>query len=82
MEGAKYSKEAPFTDPVVRCSSCGVLLLHDTIQKYGCCKKCGNRRVTNVRIMTDKEMQSLKAKGGMEDFIAIFEGVDDDGEDL
>lgn len=66
-----------FTDPVVRCMSCSQLILMGTVTKMGCCPKCGNKRVTNVRTLTEEEMGNLKEKGGLEDFLAEFEGVDD-----
>lgn len=69
--------EKGFLDPVVRCMSCGQLLLIDSISKNGCCLKCGNKRVTNVRTLTEEEMAKLKERGVSEDFLREFEEVDD-----
>lgn len=64
-------------DPVVRCMSCSELLTVPSMKKLGCCHKCGNKRVTNVRTLSEKEMDKLKAKGGFDDFISLFEEVED-----
>ena len=64
-----------FNDPVVRCDSCHVLLERSNLQKLGMCKKCGNRRVRNVLVMSDVEITQLKEWGIDPDFIALFEEV-------
>jgi hypothetical protein len=65
-----------FIDPVVRCDSCQELLLRKTIQEIGCCSKCGNRRLKNVRILQPEEMEQLKEWNVDPEFIAIFEQVE------
>lgn len=69
--------EKGFTDPVVRCMSCSQLMLIGSVKKSGCCPKCGNKRVTNVRTLTEEEMGKLKDKGVSQTFLDEFEGADD-----
>ena len=64
-----------FSDPVVRCLSCGQLLFMETVKQLGCCHKCGNKRVTNVRTLNDAELEKLKAKGVSSVWLDEFEEV-------
>lgn len=74
----KYSKDAPFTDPVVRCDSCQELILREKLCKLGMCPKCGNRRVRNVMVMSPDEWEKVKGWDLDPDWLAIFEAVNDD----
>ena len=74
----KYDPDAAFEDPVVRCCDCQTLIFREAIRKYHGCPKCGNKRVRNVLNMTETEMAKLKKKGVDPEFIALFEGVEDD----
>ena len=74
----KYSKDAPFTDPVVRCDSCQSLVLREKMLKIGMCTECGNRRMRSVQIMKPEEWQQVKSWGVDPDFIALFEEVADE----
>lgn len=73
----KYSKDAPFTDPVVRCDSCQVVVRAETIRKLGMCPDCGNRRVKNVLMMKPEEMARCKEWGVDPEWIALFHEVND-----
>ena len=64
-----------FTDPVVRCCDCQKLITREEIKKFGMCPGCGTKRVKNVTLLTEKEMEELKARGISEDFFKLFEGV-------
>lgn len=71
-----------FTDPIVRCMSCSQLMLVGSIAKTGCCPKCGNKRVTDVRTLTDDELKRLRTermreKGVTEEFLSEFQEVPD-----
>ena len=74
----KYDKDGPFMDPIVRCCDCQKLILRPQIKKFYGCPRCGNKRVRNVLAMTESEMDWLKKKKVDPDFIALFEGVEDD----
>lgn len=64
-----------FTDPVVRCVDCASLITRQDVQKFGMCPNCGCKRVKNVLIMNDKEINELKEKNISPEFIALFEPV-------
>ena len=74
----KYSKEAPFEDPIVRCCECNKIVIKLKLKEQGMCPYCGNRRVRNVLTMSDEEMTKLKDQGVDTAFIALFEGVEDE----
>ena len=73
---AKYGKDAPFNDPVVRCDSCRNLIFTDTLRKDGHCNHCGNRKVREVRFLDQHEMDVLKARNVDPDFLAMFQAKD------
>lgn len=73
----EYSKDGPFTDPVVRCDSCRRLLLAETLRKEGCCK-CGMRKIRNVASFDEDELEKMKKWGVDPDFLKLFEAVDDE----
>jgi hypothetical protein len=52
------------------------LLLRTTIHELGCCSKCGNKRIKNVRILQIDEMARLKEWNVDPEFIALFEQVE------
>ena len=72
----KYDRDAPFEDPVVRCTECSELLLREVIHKLGMCSKCGNKRMRNVLVLSVEEMQELKDKNIDPEFLKLFEGVE------
>lgn len=71
----KYSKEAPFMDPVVRCDGCQKLVRVAFLQEKGGCI-CGNKRVKELRHLSQEEYNSLKAE--FPDFAAVFDPMGDD----
>lgn len=75
----KYDKDGPFNDPIVRCASCQKIILRETIRDAGMCPVCGNRRVTNVLLLSEEEMANLKTRNIDPDFLELFEGRDIDG---
>ena len=74
----KYSKDAPFEDPIIRCDSCQAIFLREKIHKFGCCPECGNRRVRNVLVMKPDEFRKVKEMGIDPEFLALFEEVGDE----
>jgi uncharacterized CHY-type Zn-finger protein len=70
----KYDKDGSFSDPVVRCDSCQKLLERSDIQKYGCCKHCGGRKIRNVLVFSPEEKREMEQWGIDPDFLALFEG--------
>ena len=78
MSAPEYSKDAPFTDPVVRCDSCNKLNRRESVQKHGYCVHCGNRKVRAVNMMTVPELEEVKTWEGIDPkWIALFEVVDE-----
>jgi len=69
----KYHKDAPFTDPIVRCDGCQALLDHTKLCADGMCGFCSNTRVRNVRALTGEEMEALKGRGVDPEWLALFE---------
>lgn len=68
----KYSKDGPFTDPVVRCDSCAKIILTAQLKSLGSCV-CGNRKVRNLLVYNDAELAQMREWGVDEDFIALFD---------
>jgi uncharacterized CHY-type Zn-finger protein len=69
----KYSKDGPFSEPVVRCDSCVKLVIVNDLKTSGCCPYCGNTRVRNVRTISDLEIEAMKTLNIDPDWIALFE---------
>lgn len=65
-----------FTDPVLRCDSCQVLIRRETLRKIGSCHKCGNKRVRNVNVFSPEERDQIEEWGYLS-FLDEFEGVAD-----
>ena len=70
---ATYDADGPFNDPIVRCCDCQTMIFRTTLQKQGCCPKCGIRRVKNVLTLSSEEIDKLNKKGVDPAFIALFE---------
>ena len=77
MSVPAYSKDAPFTDPVVRCDSCNKLVLRTTAQKHGFCNHCGNRKVRQINMMSMDELAEVKTWNIDPIWIALFEVVNE-----
>lgn len=76
LDTSKYSKDGPFSDPVVRCDACQKLCRVETLRQTGKCV-CGNRKVRNVNHFTIEEQIKMEAWGIDTDFLALFESVED-----
>lgn len=68
-------------DAIVRCKDCQVLVLEGTIKKLGSCV-CGNRRVGEVRTLSEQEYADIQS-GKIDfpyraEFLKEFAGVDID----
>lgn len=67
-------------DCLLRCKDCQKLVTFDVIKKLGMCDKCGNRRFTQINIMSQEEWDDIKSgKINFEDrelFMAEFHGVE------
>jgi len=74
---AKYDKDQPMQDPVLRCDSCQKMLLTSEVLGIGMCPECGNRRMRNVVIMNEEEQKQAEKWGLDPKFMARFEPVED-----
>ena len=74
----KYGKEDGFNDPVVRCCDCSLMFSRKKLRDSGGCPKCGNKRVRNCLALSGEEMQTLKDKNYDPEFLALFEGKQED----
>ena len=75
----KYDKDGPMEDPILRCAACNGIIYKTYIRTMGMCPKCGNKRVKNVLILSEKEMEELRKTNTDPAFLDLFEGgeVDD-----
>lgn len=73
----KYSKNGPFTDPVVRCHECRKIVRVEKLKERGSCS-CGCRKVQELRGFTREERDKMDDWGIDPDFLAIFGEVSDD----
>jgi hypothetical protein len=71
-----YSKDGPFSDPVVRCAGCSTIQKTEDIRKLGMCTKCGHTRVSNLRQFSEEEWQLMKKWGIDPQFLALFADLD------
>lgn len=74
----KYDPKGTFTDPVVRCDKCLKIIKTNSIAKFGRCKHCGGRKVSALSMMNEQEFKQLKDWGIDPDYIALWEGVEDE----
>lgn len=56
----KYSKDGPFSEPVLRCDSCNKVVLLVDLKTAGMCPHCGTTRVNNVRTLTDEDRMTVE----------------------
>ena len=66
-----------FTDPVLRCDSCQVLVKRNALHKFGACTKCGNKRMRNLTVFNGDERDQM-LEWGFDDFVAEYEAVADE----
>lgn len=74
----QYGKDGDFNDPVVRCDSCGKMILVSKLKEMGACI-CGSRKVRNLRGYDGKERDLMVEWGVDPEFLALFEQIDDRG---
>jgi len=74
MGAVRYSKDAPFTDPVVRCDSCNKIIRTETLRKLGMCE-CGNRKIRNLQTYTQDEGKKMAEWGIDPKFLELFQAV-------
>ena len=67
-----------FTDPVLRCDSCNVLVTRKMIHKIGSCDKCGNKRFKDVTAFDEVERDQM-IEWGFKRFANEFQAVPDEG---
>jgi len=72
----KYDKDAPFADPVLRCDSCSSIVLSVDLKKYGRCPDCGNRKVRNLQVFSEKEHETMLEWSVDPEFLAQFEATE------
>ncbi len=63
-----------FTDPVLRCDSCNVLVRRTTLHTLGSCDKCGNKRFKDVTVFDEVEQAQMIA-WGFQCFVDEFQEV-------
>lgn len=66
-------------DCLMRCKDCQGLVTYAVITKLGSCDQCGNKRFTEITLLTEKEMEAI-ATGAIDfpdrdKFMAEFRGV-------
>ena len=75
-----YVDEGRGHDYLVRCKDCQKLVTFAVITKIGSCDKCGNKRFTEITLLSEKEMEDIST--GVIDFpdramfMAEFQGVE------
>jgi Zn finger protein HypA/HybF involved in hydrogenase expression len=57
---AKYSKDGPFVEPVVRCDKCNEIVQVQILKRLGMCPHCSNTRVRNVRTLSEEEVKRVQ----------------------
>lgn len=75
-----YEKEGRSHDYILRCKDCRGIETYANITKLGCCSKCGNRRFSEITILSEAEMEQIKNGtiefDGRDQFIAEFASVE------
>ncbi len=61
-----YVDEGRAHDYLLRCKDCQGLVTFVAIQKLGCCDQCGNKRFTEITLLTEEEMARIR---GAIDFV-------------
>lgn len=66
-------------DNLMRCKDCQALVTYAVITKLGSCDKCGNKRFSEITLLTQEEMDDIRS--GKIDFeyrdkfLAEFNGI-------
>lgn len=67
-------------DWLLRCKDCQALIVMEHIKKYGACSKCGNKRFSEITLLTEEEMARITsgelAFPHSAEFLAEFQGVE------
>lgn len=66
-------------DCLLRCKDCQSLVTYATIQSIGACQTCGNKRFSEITLLSETEMEAI-ANGTIDfpdrdKFMAEFHGV-------
>ena len=48
-------------DYLLRCKDCSTLITFAVITKLGCCSKCGNKRFTEITLLSEQEMADVRS---------------------
>ena len=73
----KYDPKGSFCDPVVRCFRCHTVLRTEQLLRLGVCSKCGGRKVSNVTILNEEELEQIKKWDLDPEYIAEWGSVDE-----
>lgn len=53
-------RESGLNDPILRCKDCTKMVHRQFIHTHGCCNHCGNKRFTQVSLITESDMKALQ----------------------
>jgi hypothetical protein len=56
-----YVDEGKGHDDLLRCKDCQSLVTFVTIQKIGACGKCGNKRFSEITLLSQEEMDAIQS---------------------
>ena len=54
-----YVDEGKSHDDLLRCKDCQALVTFQVITKLGMCDQCGNKRFTEITLLTEREMEDI-----------------------
>lgn len=60
VENRYYVALGTAHDELLRCKDCKKLVTFESLKKIGCCS-CGNRRVTEITLLTSAEYEDIKS---------------------
>ena len=69
----KYSKDGPFSDPLVRCDGCKTVIRTRDTCSIGGCPECGHKRVVNVQLLSQPEMARAREWKIDPEFLELFQ---------
>ena len=73
----KYDPKGSFQDPILRCFRCHTVLKAEQLLRLGVCSKCGGRKVSNVTILSEEELETIKKWDLDPEYIAEWGAVDE-----
>lgn len=75
-----YEELGQAHDDLLRCKDCQSLVTFNTIKRIGSCDKCGNKRFTEITLLTQAEMDLIQSGAidfpHRDKFLAEFSGVE------